>query len=101
MTKISGKDSRRGFIGTIISLIIGLSVLGYFFDFNVINFIKSPSVQNVLNYAKTAITIVWDRYISGVANYIWDEVVIDIVWDNMVKVATIIKDWVDSNQPAS
>lgn len=90
-------NKERGVIGTIILIVIGLGLAGYFFDFNIIEFLKSDAVQNIWDYTKRAALIIWENFLRTPVIYIWQEVVIDIIWENIVRGADIVKDWVDAN----
>ena len=46
------ENRSAGFISIIISLVIALALLKYFFDWNVLDFIKSPDVTAVWDYIK-------------------------------------------------
>ncbi len=93
---MKSKLSQRGFIGSIILIILALAALKFFFDFNIIEFLKSPNVSEVLNYIKKFFEILWTKYIAGTFWYIWNNIVVDIIWETFVNVFNILKGWVDS-----
>ena len=69
----------RGLIKTIIVIVIGLIVLGYF-GFNIEDIIKSPNVQSNLNAAWNFIEKIWNNYLAGPVIYVWDKFVVGVLW---------------------
>ena len=47
----------------VIILIVALAVAKYVFDWSVIDFIKSPKVQDTLSYVWNIITVIWSDFI--------------------------------------
>jgi hypothetical protein len=69
----------RGLIKTIIVIVIGLIVLGYF-GFNIEDIIKSPNVQSNLNAAWGFVEKIWNNYLAGPVIYVWDKFVVGVLW---------------------
>jgi hypothetical protein len=89
------KNSNKGFIGTIIIVVIALAVSKYFFNFNVIEFFTSPKVTEVFNYIRKFLEIVWTKYIGGSFWYIWNNIVVDVIWKTFKGLFVVLKSWVD------
>jgi len=90
------KQEQKGFIGTIITLVVALALLKYFFDFSIIDFIKSPKVIEVLEYIKKAISIIWNKFLVGPVVWIWDTIIVNLVWEALKNGYDILTGWVDS-----
>lgn len=87
----------KGFIGTIVLIVLALAALKFFFDFNIIDFLKSPAVVEVFDYIKRFFEIVWFKYIGGVFWYIWNNIIIDVIWKTIVEGYELLKKYVNSN----
>ena len=75
-----------GFIRLIILLVIVLIVLGYF-GFNIENIINSPTVSGNLHYAWSLVVSFWNNVLVGPATFVWNKIVIDLIWNNLLRVA--------------
>lgn len=75
--------TNRGFITTIVLIVIALIVLG-FFGYNIRNIINQPTVQDNLNYVWDFVKDIWNRFLVGPATFIWDKLVVGIVWNGLV-----------------
>lgn len=101
-TTIDKKISKNGgLVGNLILVVAGLVLLSYFFDIDVIDFIKSPPVQNVWNYIKDGTYIIWDKFLDTPVLFIWNKIIIGFIWEYILKAAFIIKDWIDLNKALS
>jgi hypothetical protein len=90
------KDKQKGFIGLIIVLIFALSLAKYFFDWSAVDFLKSPKLLEVLIYIKKFVLIVWKTILVTPATFIWNEVVVGIIWKTIVASYDLLRHWVDS-----
>ena len=79
-----GIGKSRGFITTIVIIVIALAILG-FFGYNVADIANSPTVQNNLNYAWSLVKYVWQNYLQVPAVWIWEKIVIGLGWDSLMK----------------
>ena len=77
------KEEQKGFIRTIILIIIALIVLGYF-GFDVESIIKSEKVQKNLNYVWDIVVKVWDVYLATPVMFVWDKFFVGVVWKTIV-----------------
>lgn len=67
----------------IILIIIIIAVLSYFnFDFK--TFFGSNIVKNNFGFVWNWITYVWNNYLSGPANYLWN-LFIDKIWNSFLE----------------
>jgi hypothetical protein len=76
---------RRGFIKTIIVIIIALIILGWF-GFDVESIIKSDKVQKNLNYVWDIVVRLWDNYLAGPVIFVWDKIVVGMLWESLQKI---------------
>lgn len=86
----------KGFIGTIVIVVIGLALLKYFFDWNIIEFLKSPKVIETFYYIKKFIVLIWDKFVATPASFLWNDIVINIIWKTIVEAFNLLKHWVNS-----
>jgi len=59
ITKFLSNKNQKGFIGTIVLIIIALILLQYVFGFNIIDYIKSPKTIAVLDSIKDFLQTLW------------------------------------------
>jgi len=76
---------KKGFIKTVIIIVIALIVLGYF-GFDVENIIKSEKVQKNLNYIWDMVSNVWNLYLATPFMFVWDKFFVGVVWKTIVSV---------------
>lgn len=74
-----------GFIKLIVLLVIVLILLGYF-GFNVENILNSPLVKGNLTYVWNLTVAFWNNYLSVPFTFIWDKIIVEIVWNNLVSI---------------
>lgn len=71
--------NQRGFLTTIIIIVIALIILGYF-GFDITKIIQAPTVQSNLNATWTFVLKIWNTYLANPFVYVWDHFVIGVVW---------------------
>ncbi|MDD4803938.1 MAG: hypothetical protein PHN69_02080 [Candidatus Pacebacteria bacterium] len=76
---------KKGFIKTIIIIVIALIVLGYF-GFDVENIIKSDKVQKNLGYVWNIVSKIWNSYLAAPVLFVWDKFFIGVIWNTIVSV---------------
>ncbi len=91
------KVRARGFISAIITIVIALALAKYYFDFNIIDFLKSPKIVEIFTYIKRFIQIIWTNFIAEPFLYIWNEIIIGVFWHWIVIGFEYLKSWVDTN----
>lgn len=89
-------DRQRGFIGLIITLVVSLALLKYFFDFNIIEILKSPKVVEVFEYLKKAVLLVWNKFLLYPMAWFWNTIMVDLIWEGLKTGYGILTGWVDS-----
>ncbi len=67
-------QSKRGFITTILLIIIALAALKYFLNFSIFDAAASEQGQGTIAYLRDVISTVWS-YIGAPVTYAWNEVV--------------------------
>ena len=55
---------RKGFISTIVVIIIALALLYYFFDWSIFDFASSERGQKTIEYIKAPVGFLWDKLIE-------------------------------------
>jgi hypothetical protein len=87
----------RGFIGAGLLIVIGLLILQFGLDVNIFGWLKSPEVSNVLLYLKKFFLLLWNNIIKAPVVFLWNELVIDIIWKYTLVLWGWLTGWVDSN----
>ena len=76
MEKIS-KLKRGGLIKTIVVIVLALIVLGYF-GFNITDILNGPTVQANLHAFWNFIMMIWNNFLAGPVEYIWNNFIVVI-----------------------
>ncbi len=79
-----------GLIGFVILLIIAIIVLG-FFGISLTSVFQKQGVQDNLSFARQTIQTVWNRYLAGPAQYLWN-IFYNLLWQSFVQNASRIKE---------
>lgn len=77
------KDS-RGFIKYIIIIVIAIIILSYF-GFNLRGIVESDTSKGNFSYVWNGVVHIWKTYLAGPVLYVWNNVVVDIVWNMILK----------------
>lgn len=68
----------------LVVLFIIFSVALWYFNIDVRGFIDShPQIKTSLESSVNFLVALWNNYLSGAAAYIWNDIIIDIVWKNI------------------
>lgn len=68
----------KGFISTIIIIIVALVLLKVWFDFDIIEFLKSPKVVEWTAYIRNVVIFIWDHYLSTAFHTVWN-LILDLI----------------------
>ncbi len=71
-------------IKTIIYIIIGIVILSYL-GIDIKRAVESPTTRENFSYVTQAALYVWDHVLEKPVTYIWNEIVVDIVWDKAIE----------------
>lgn len=71
--------NNKGFIKTVIVIVIALIVLGYF-GFNIDSILKGQTVQANLNTAWSFVLKIWNNYLAAPVIFVWDKFVVGVLW---------------------
>ena len=82
--------SKQGFVKTIILIVIALIILG-FFGFNLEEIVKRENVHNNLIYVWGLVKIVWQKFLLKPAVWVWNVIVVDLLWNNLTELVTKLK----------
>lgn len=77
------KIGNRGSIKWILTVIIGIIVLSYFFDFNIQEAVEDEQTQSNLAYIREQIITFYNTYLKETINYLWNDIFIDLIWENV------------------
>jgi len=81
---------KTGFIKLIVLIVLVLIILGYY-GFNVETIMNSPLVKGNLEYAWNLAVNVWNNYLSVPFTFIWDKIIVGIVWNNLVAIVSKVQ----------
>lgn len=80
----------------IILVLIGLIILGYL-GIDVRQAVESPTSQSNIEYVKSVVVYVWDKYLEKPAKYLWNEIFIKLIWTTAIENLQKIK----NNEPTN
>lgn len=77
------KNTQSGFLHLIILFIV-FCVIVWYFNWDVRGYIDShaelrDSLLGIINWMKS----VWKDYLAGAGSFIWNNIIIDIIWKNI------------------
>ncbi|MFH0846140.1 MAG: hypothetical protein V1851_01930 [Patescibacteria group bacterium] len=81
---------QRGLVNWIIIIIIAIIVLSYF-GFDIRAIIEDDNTQNNVGYVWGGVVYVWETYLSGPFDYLWNDIFIDLIWDTFIDAMQRIK----------
>ncbi len=65
----------------IILIIVALGMFGINIEEDVAG---NEDVQHNVSYVWTGVVNFWDRYLAGPADYIWNDIFVDLIWDSFI-----------------
>ena len=74
--------NNKGFIKAVLLIVVALVVLG-FFGYNLRTIVNSPTVHDNLAYVWGLVVKFWNAVLARPALWVWDHIVIDLLWNNM------------------
>lgn len=84
-------NGQRGLIRTIVVVIIAILIVGYF-GIDLKKVIESEQNKENFSYIRTVTTHVWNKYLAGPADYLWNDIFIDLIWESAIDNLTAIKE---------
>mgnify|MGYP001183193309 FL=1 len=77
---------QAGFIRlkTLVIIILILVALGMFGVNVEEDVVGNEDVQHNVSYVWTGVVNFWDRYLAGPADYIWNDIFVDLIWDSFI-----------------
>lgn len=81
---------KKGFISSIIIIVIAILALSYF-GFDIKGWLDSPQVKSVVGPAIEFIKNLWTNYIQGFVDYLWNDVIMGVVWHWVLAIIEKIK----------
>jgi hypothetical protein len=88
------KNFNKGGISILKLLLLGfvlLLVLSYF-KISIREIVESPAGQDNINYVTDNTKTFWEKYLKDPANYLWNDVFIDIFWQGFINNMERIRD---------
>ncbi len=81
---------KKGFIKDIIIIIVAVFLLNYF-GFDVKGWLNSPEVKGQIFTIWDFIKNIWTSYIQGPVDYLWNQIIIGIVWEFVLNIINKVK----------
>jgi len=85
----------QGFLTIIVLIIIALALLKFVFDFDIIDFFKTPKVAETISYIwNDVIVFLWSNYIKAPFFWAWDlfKTLAKLGWENLIILLDKIKE---------
>ena len=86
MLKYKGKthhmkkiNKERGFVHTVLILIIALLILSYY-GFDLKKTVEAPTTQSNFGYVIGIVKDTWHSYLAEPANYLWNDIFLKLIW---------------------
>ncbi|MDB5238807.1 MAG: protein of unknown function with transrane region [Candidatus Parcubacteria bacterium] len=70
----------RGFIKTIIIIVIALLAISYY-GLNLRSLADSPTTKDNFSYVASTTVNVWNKYLSKPATYVWNQIFLHLIWE--------------------
>jgi len=80
------KNSEGGFIKTVVMIIITIVLLVYFED-SIRKFLESEQAKQAIGRLLGISQFIWEHYLRAPIMFVWDKVIIDILWEQIIKTA--------------
>lgn len=81
----------QGFIKYVILIIILIAILSYF-KINIKSIAESEIFKENFGYVWNWCKDVWDKYLAKPAEYLWNDIFIDLIWNPFVEMLKRIKE---------
>jgi hypothetical protein len=81
--KINDENYQKGFIKTILIIVVALIILGYF-GYNLRDIINSPTVQDNLSFGKEVSIKVWQSFLRVPILFLWN-IIISLIGKSVTK----------------
>lgn len=67
-------NMKKGFISTLLMILVGLALLKYFFDWSIFDAAASEQGRGTISYIRDILNTTW-AYIGTPVMYVWNEVI--------------------------
>lgn len=88
---LKNKNKGVSILGILILCFIVVLILSYY-NVSIKDVVESPKAQENINYVGGGAKSVWDKYLKDPAIYIWDKVIVDLLWDSFILNMERVKD---------
>ncbi len=92
--KENKKNIRNRGISILELLILGFIIILVlsFFNISIRSVVESPTGQENINYIEDSSKSFWDKYLKDPAQYLWNDVWVDIFWQGFINNMERIRD---------
>ncbi len=75
-------NKQQGLIRTIVLVVVAILVLSYF-GIDLQKAVESQQSQKNIGYVKAVVITVWERYLKGPAEFLWN-VFVNLIWQPVI-----------------
>ena len=86
------QTGERGLVRWILLIVIAIVLASYFFDFSVQDAVEDEQTQSNFGYIQKNAIEIWDTYLASTANYLWNDIFIELIWESFVDNMQQLKD---------
>ncbi len=83
-------SGERGFIRTIIIIVVALLILSYF-GFNIRTIVNSPTGKDNFTYTQEIMISTWNNILKKPVTYLWNDIFVDLIWNPTIGRLTQLK----------
>ncbi len=80
MKSIQKNTKEKGFINTIVLILLALILLKYFFNFSIFDYINPYKLWSIIMSILNPIIVFWNNYLVPIFAYFWNHIIMNILW---------------------
>jgi hypothetical protein len=66
----------------IVLILVGLGLMGVSVEHDIVD---NPAVEENVSYVSVGATSLWNRYLAEPARWVWQELIVNILWETFVR----------------
>ncbi|MDP2593205.1 MAG: hypothetical protein Q8P52_00950 [bacterium] len=74
---------QRGFIKTVIIVIVAIAALAYF-GFDISDFLHSEKFRHAIAVTYNTLKLIWNDFIVRPALWVWYKIIVGFVWEDVI-----------------
>ena len=85
------KNEGISIVGILLIGVVAIFVLSYF-KIDIKGVVESPTAQENVGYVKEGSKTVWEKYLKEPAEYLWNDIFVDLLWKAFVNNLERVRD---------